>query len=316
MWAVLATILILTLTFGLLVSSPNPETGYIAFEAAQEGHDPLEAIELHEQQRGEDRPITDQYLNYMIGMATLNWGTSFTYNTDVILVISQAWIYSAMIVIPATILAVFFGFVIGIYSAMNQYSKTDYAATFFAFFGISLPNFWFAIVLILVFGVFLGWFPITYNTDNPMFSIANAVNIVLPVIVLATAAIASEMRYARAEALEYVRAEFVKTARAKGASESRVMIRHVFRPAMVPLITILIGDLVGIIFATAYIVEVIFGIPGLGLVSYNALIRQDTPLVLATTLLPVFVAILGNLLQDIAYTMLDPRIKYRSREVA
>ena len=313
-WALIATVIILTVTFLLMAASPNPETSTIAFEAAQAGYDVDEAVELHEAQRGEDRALFEQYVDFMVSMFTLDWGNSFTYNTDVMSVIANAWVYSAMVVIPGTILAVVLGFGIGLYSATNQYTKTDYAATFFAFFGISLPNFWFAIILILVFGVWFGVLPISYNTDNPMFSMANVANLILPITVLATAAIASEMRYARAEALEYVRAEFVKTARAKGISERRVMIRHIFRPAMVPLITILIGDLVGIIFASTYIIEVIFGIPGLGLVSYNALIRFDTPVVLATTLIPVFIAVLGNLAQDIAYTMLDPRIDYGGRQ--
>ena len=132
-------------------------------------------------------------------------------------------------------------------------------------------------------------------------------------IVLSTSAIASEMRYARAESLEYVHAEFVKTARAKGLSENEVTVRHIFRPAMVPLITILVGDILGLLFAGAYVIEYIFQIPGLGLISYNAIIQQDTPLVLATVLIPVFIAIIGNLIQDICYTMLDPRIEFGDR---
>lgn len=312
-WALVATFLITTVMFGMLATSPNPEKSQIAFEAAQEGQDIEEAVEVYEDSRGEDRPLLDQYVDYMISMFTFEWGESFIYSEDVVDVISNAWVYSALVVIPSTIIAVILGFGIGLYSATHQYTKTDYAATFFAFFGISVPNFWFAIMLILLFGVHLGWLPISFASDAPMFSAEQLKSLILPIVVLTTAAIASEMRYARAETLEYVRAEFVKTARAKGISEPKLLLRHIFRPALVPLITILIGDFIGIIFATSYIVEVIFGIPGLGLISFNALIRFDTPLVLATTLVPVFIAIVGNLLQDIAYTVLDPRIDYGGR---
>ncbi|MFP9190845.1 ABC transporter permease [Natronosalvus vescus] len=312
-WALIASFIIMSFTFGLLAASPNPTTSQVAFDAAQDGADPQEAVETYEATRGEDRPLFEQYTDFMVSMYTLDWGDSFIYQTDVLGVIADAWIYSAIIVIPSTILAVLIGFGVGLYSATNQYTKTDYAATFAAFFGISVPNFWLAIMLILIGGVMLGWFPTSYDTGVSWWSLEHLHQLILPLIVLTTAAVASEMRYARAETLEYVNAEWTKTARAKGVSEWKIMFRHIFRPATPVLITILVADFVGIIFATSYVIEVIFGIPGLGLVSYNAIINQDTPLVLATTLIPVIIAILGNLLQDILYTVLDPRISYEGR---
>ena len=121
------------------------------------------------------------------------------------------------------------------------------------------------------------------------------------------------MRYARAEALEYVEAEFVKTAKAKGVDERTIVLKHVFRPAAVPLATILVGDLLGIIFVGSYLIEVVFGIPGLGLLSFKAITNQDTALVFGTVFVPTFLAIIGNLAQDIAYVVLDPRIDYGDR---
>ncbi|GAB3024531.1 ABC transporter permease [Natronobiforma cellulositropha] len=312
-WALFATFLVVTLTFALLAASPNPETSQAAWQAAQDGSDPEEARALVDQQHGAGDSLTTQYVSYMVSMFSLDWGQSTTYNEDVTSVIANAWVYSAITVIPATIIAVVVGFGIGLYSATHQYTTADYAATLVAFFGVSIPNFWFAIVLMLVFGELLGLTPISYDSEVPFWSLEHLSYLVLPITVLATAAVASEMRYARAEALEYVSATWTKTARAKGLSETAVTIRHVFRPATVPLVTILVADLVGIIFATAYVVEVIFGIPGLGYVSYQALVRMDTPLVLATTLIPVFVTIVANLCQDLAYTVLDPRIDYEGR---
>lgn len=314
LWAIVATFIILTFTFGLLMVSPNPEASAAAFTAAQEGGDPEEARERIEQIRGEDRPVHEQYLDFMTSMATFDWGSSFTYSEPVRDTIIRAYPYSLAVVVPPTIFAIISGFAIGVYSSTHQYSKGDFLGTAFAFFGLSLPNFWFAIMLMLVFAVSLGWLPVSYDTTVDFWSLEHIRYLILPWFVLWTGAIASEMRYARAETLEYVQAAWTKTARAKGLDETKLTYRHIFRPAMVPLITIVIGDLVGIIFATALVVEVIFAIPGLGLISYQALVRQDTPLVLVTIMIPVFIAIIGNLLQDIAYTILDPRISYEGRE--
>ena len=161
-----------------------------------------------------------------------------------------------------------------------------------------------------VFGVELGWFPVVFDSDLPFFSLGMARQLVLPVVVLVTGTIAGIMRYSRAEALEYVEAEFVKTAKSKGADGYRILTRHVLRPAAVPLMTILVGDILGIFLAASYLVEVVFGIPGLGQLSYNAIIAQDTSLVLGTTLIFTFISVIGNLIQDVAYTVLDPRIDY------
>lgn len=314
-WTFFATWVTLTITFLLMDLSPA-SVGQAEFvnEMVQQGYTASEARELYQQQIGAGETIWERYSDFMIAMVTLDWGTSIAYNEPVWDVIANSWIYSFQYALPSTIIATALGFGIGLYSATHQYTREDYAATLFAFTGISLPNFWFAIMLILVFGVWLGWFPTYYTTDFPgILSLQNAHQLILPIVVLTTAAIASEMRYARAESLEYVHAEFVKTARAKGISENELTIRHIFRPAMVPLVTILVGDILGLLFAGGYVIEVIFQIPGLGLVSYEAIIQQDTPLVLATTLIPVFIAIIGNLLQDIAYTVLDPRIDYGDR---
>lgn len=313
-WAVIATLIILTFTFGLLLISPNPEASAAAFTAAQEGGDPSDARERIEQIRGEDRPVHEQYIDYMHSMLTFDWGLSYTYSEPVRDTIVGAYPYSLAVVVPPTIFAIIAGFAIGVYSSTHQYSKGDFLGTAFAFFGLSLPNFWFAIMLMLLFGVILQWLPVSYDTTVPFWSLEHLRYLILPWFVIWTGAIASQMRYARAETLEYVNAAWTKTARSKGLDESTLTYRHIFRPAMVPLITIVIGDLVGIIFATALVVEVVFAIPGLGLISYQALLRQDTPLVLVTIMIPVFIAIIGNLLQDIAYTILDPRISYEGRD--
>ncbi|WP_135825177.1 ABC transporter permease [Halorussus ruber] len=312
-WAFVATFIILTITFLLLEVTPDAQAAQLQFQAAQGGGSAEAAREAYETRRGLDAPLWERYSNYMINVFTLEWGWSDTRSQPVVEAILDAYPYSLMYGIPAVLISTVVGIAIGLYSATHQYTLADYAGTFVAFFGISIPNFWFGIILLLVFAVELGWVPVLFDPNVPVFSVANAKQLVLPVFVLTTAAIASEMRYARAEALEYVNAEFVKTAKAKGADGRRILTRHILRPALVPLSTILVGDLLGLILTTSYLVEVVFGIPGLGRLSLDAILNQDTALVLGTTFIPVLIAVIGNLLQDLAYTILDPRIDYGDR---
>jgi peptide/nickel transport system permease protein len=295
----------------------------LEFEAAQAGRDPQQARQAAAEARGLDQPFHVQYIEFMRNMLTLNWGWSTTRSQTVMDALTDAIPYSLMYGVPAVLISTALGLAIGLYSATNQYTKTDYAATFFAFFGISIPNFWFAIVLLVVFGAWLGWVDILFDPNaskvdgefalRAILGWENVKQLILPTFVLTTTSIAGVMRYSRAEALEYVEAEFVKTARAKGVDDRTILLKHVFRPASVPLATILVGDLLGIIFVGSYLIEVVFGIPGLGLLSYHAIVNQDTALVFGTVFVPTFIAIVGNLAQDIAYVILDPRIDYGDR---
>ncbi|MFB6198842.1 MAG: ABC transporter permease, partial [Halobacteriaceae archaeon] len=264
-------------------------------------------------------------IDYIIDMFQGNWGWSRMRAEPVTDAIATAWPYSAQFMIPAIILAATVAYIIGLYSAMNQYTISDYIGTFIAFFGLSIPNFWFAIMLILIFGVWMRGatvfgislsplaLPVYYDTDVPMFSLANLRQLILPIFVVSTGAVAGQMRYSRAQALEYANAEFVKVAKAKGASEWRILLKHILRVALVPLATVLVGDVLALLWAGSTLVEFVFQIPGIGLLAYKAIINQDTALVMGTILIPIFIAIIGNLLQDLAYVALDPRIDYGDR---
>ena len=312
-WAVVATFIILSVTWGLLAVTPNQEVEQLQFQTASSGGDAERVAEAFAEQRGQNRPLAEQYVSYMTNMATLNWGWSESRSQPVTTAILQALPYTAIYSVPTTVVSILLGIGIGLYSATHQYTKADYAATLFAFFGFAIPNFWFAIILLLVFGVQLGWFPVVFDPDVPFLSLAMARQLVLPVVVLVTGTIAGLTRYSRSRALEYVQADFVKTAKAKGASEGRILSRHILRPASTSLVTLLVTDLLGIFIAASYLVEVVFGIPGLGQLSYRAIIAQDTALVLGTVLIGVLISVVGNLLQDVAYTLLDPRIDYGDR---
>ncbi|OYR81342.1 peptide ABC transporter permease, partial [Halorubrum distributum] len=178
--------------------------------------------------------------------------------------VTQALYYTAQYSIPWTILTVILGPLVGVYSAANMYSWKDHAATGFAFFGYAIPNFFFGIILLLIFGVWLEWIPITYNTGVPVFSVENAIQLAVPVFVLVTGSIGAVMRVSRNESAEFQNADFMKTAKAKGVSPLRAYAYHVMRPTLVPLSTTLVGQLLALFLGASLLVEVVFAIPGLG----------------------------------------------------
>ncbi|GGL59068.1 ABC transporter permease [Halocalculus aciditolerans] len=317
LWTVVAVWIALTITFGLLSVTPNPGMTKAVMGCAAAGDDPQQCREQFKQQHDLDIPVTERYENYMVNMATLNWGWSDSRGQYVTSAIADAWKFTAQYAIPVIVLSTLIGYSIGLYSAYKPYTLTDYAGSFVAFFGISIPNFWFALVLIMLLGTRFDFIPVYYQSGIPVeqgwFSLANAMQLVLPITVMLTASLAWQMRYSRAQALEQMNQEFVKVAKAKGASQFRLMIYHVLRMAAVPLSTSFVGSLIAIFWSGSVIIEQIFAIPGLGYMSYTALVEQDTALILATTLITVFLAIIGNLIEDIAYVVLDPRIDYGDR---
>ena len=301
---------VVTITFILLRIGPSsPADKYLANLSART-QDPSKVIEAVEARYGLDKPIYEQYFNYLGNLARGDWGWSFSTSLPVIELIKRHWIYSFQLILLSMLFASSLGIFIGIYSAVKQYTKTDYIATFFSFIGISIPNFWLGIMLILIFSVQLGWFKTYYDTGLPMFSLANLKALILPVITLGTGMMAGYTRYARSATLDNLRKEFVKTARAKGLPERVVIGKHVFRNAILPIITIIMFDLAGVVFGGAYLTEIIFGIPGLGRVSFNAIFANDYPVVITITLIGAMVVLFTNLATDIVYTWLDPRISY------
>jgi peptide/nickel transport system permease protein len=301
---------ILTVTFILVRIGPtSPADKYLTNLAAR-GEEPAQVIAAIEARYGLDKPIHEQYFSYIGNLMRGDWGWSFSTSMPVIELIKTHWIYSFQLILFSTILAALVGILIGIYSAVRQYSKTDYIATFFSFIGISIPNFWLGVMLILLFSVKLGLFKTYYDTGIPLLSLANLQQLILPVITLGTGMMAGYTRYTRSAMLDNLRKEFVRTARAKGLPERVVIGKHVFRNAILPLVTIIMFDLGSIVFGGAYLTEIVFGIPGLGRISFNAIFADDYAVVVAVTLISAFLILLINLTTDIAYAYLDPRIRY------
>ena len=313
LWSLIATYLILSVTWGLLAVTPDKDIRQAKIEAAQRGQNAEAAAERIRKLKGMDRPLWVRYTDYMTDIATLNWGWSESRAQPVTQAIWESLQYTVQYSIPWTLLTLILGPAVGLYSAANQYTTKDHLATLFAFFGYAIPNFWFGIILLVIFGVHLGWVPVVYDSSVSVFSWENVKQLILPVFVLTTGSIGSIMRVSRNESAEYLNADFVKTARAKGADERRLLTRHILRPASVPMSTTFVGTMIYLFIGASYLVEVVFGIPGLGMLTLKAIQAQDTALVLGTSFIGIFVAVIGNLLQDITYTILDPRISFGDR---
>jgi peptide/nickel transport system permease protein len=223
------------------------------------------------------------------------------------------------LVIVAELLAILLAVGIGVYSALRQYSVFDYTATTFSFVGIAMPVFWIALMLqVLVVQIFLSTghklFPVAnLNSVDPgsgiHFVIDRAHHLALPIFVLMIASIATYSRYMRASMLEVVNSDYVRTARAKGLTENRVTMKHAFRNALIPIVTVVALNF-GALIAGAVVTETVFSLDGMGLYYINALLGADPYPVMAWLMVTATLVIVFNLVADIMYGLLDPRVRY------
>ena len=204
---------------------------------------------------------------------------------------------------------------LGIVAATHQYSKLDYAISIIALAGISLPTFFFASLLKLVFSVKLGWFDLFglvgryYNQLDPLHQFLDKANhLVLPIVTLVVLSIGSLMRYTRTNMLEVLNADYIRTARAKGVPENKVIYKHAFRNTLIPLVTIVGGSLPGL-FSGALITETLYAIPGIGYTSYHSMVGGDIPFSMFYMVFLAILTLVGNLITDILYAAVDPRVR-------
>lgn len=272
------------------------------------------------EQLGLDRSGPAQYVSWLSHFVRGDWGTSLITGASVGSDIRRALVNSAILGLAGIVVSLLFGVTIGVFSALRQYSTFDNVATGGAFLGLSIPNFWFALMLQIVFGLYLTrWFnlgaPILYTAGmtSPGSSGFNPVDLLrhlaLPAIVLSVQIVAIYSRYTRASMLEVLHADYLRTARAKGLKERRVIFHHALRNALIPLTTQL-GIDVGAMAAGLIITEQIFQWPGMGRFFITAMTNGDYPQILPWLMVTVSFVIVFNLLADIAYAVLDPRIRY------
>jgi len=266
---------------------------------------------------GLDKPLHLQYFNWLKRIFLLNFGNSFKDGRKVISKILERLPATLLLNILSLIAIFLVALPIGILSAVKQNSLFDKGMTVFVFLGFSIPTFWLALLLMFLFGVKLGLLPISgmVSINFDTFSLAGGIldiikHLILPVFVSAFGGLAYLSRYARASMLEVIRQDYIRTARAKGLPEQQVIFKHALRNALIPVVTLLGLSLPALI-GGGFIFETIFAWPGMGRLGYEAIMSRDYPVIMGVGIMVALLTLLGNLLADITYAYVDPRIRYK-----
>jgi peptide/nickel transport system permease protein len=292
-------------TFLLLQLAPNDPALYFLPANVR---DPSQIDRVREQ-LGLDDSIVAQYFHWLGSILRGDFGQAYSYGVPVTSIISERLVPTLQIQAISIAFSLVIAVPLGVVAAVRRRSWADNTLTAGSLFGLSMPNFWFALLLISLFSLRLGWLPTSGTgegawTDRWQY-------FVMPVLVLGLSTIPWYSRFMRASMVQTLNEDFIRAARARGLSERRVLFRHAFKPASLPLLTIIALSLPRLLGGTV-IVEVIFAWPGLGRLSYDSILRQDYPVVMALTLFVGAFVIIVNLAVDVAYSAIDPRISHGS----
>ncbi len=269
-----------------------------------------EAKEAARERLGLNDPAPLRYVQWLGRAVTGDLGYSLTSRQPVTDIIMVRLPKTLQLVGTAMVFSIIVGVSTGIISALRQYTWIDYAATFFSFFWLSVPGFFLGLMMIYLFAVKLNWFPVfgasSPGADYPILDRLH--HLVLPSVVIGLDLAAALTRYTRASLLEVMRADYMRTARAKGLKERIVIVRHGLKNALIPIITVVAFRMPYLI-SGAVVIETVFQWPGLGLLTLNAANQKDYPLVLALALAVTIIVVVSSFLADIAYSIVDPRIR-------
>lgn len=269
------------------------------------------ALEAKAIQLGLDKPFYVQYFVWLKNVLNGNLGYSVKSYQPVSQIIGSHLGPTILLMGTSMLVGLGFAIPIGIYSAIHRYSKRDYALVTMSFFGTSIPSFFLSLIFIYFFTVKLGWLPSsgikTAGGDGGWVDLIE--HMVMPVLVLAISIAGSNLRYVRSAVLEILQKDYVRTARSKGIGRFLTINKHALRNALIPIITV-IGMQIPTLFGGAVIVEQVFSWPGLGLITMNAIMNRDYPVIMGVALLTAVVVLMANLITDILYAMVDPTIKY------
>lgn len=249
---------------------------------------------------GLDDPLVIQFGRFLLGVFRLDFGTSYKDNMPVLQKLMEALPYTAQLTFAAIVVALLIGIPVGIISATKQYSVFDRIATIGALIGFSTPNFWLSIMLILVFSVNLGWLPVS--------GAGSFKHLILPAIALGTQSAAVFTRMTRSSMLEVLNQDYIRTARAKGLDNRVVILKHALKNALIPVITV-VGLQIGLLFGGAILTETVFAWPGVGRLMIDSIRAKDTPVVQGGVIFTASIFVVINLLVDILYAYVDPRVK-------
>jgi peptide/nickel transport system permease protein len=306
-----------TLIFFVLALAPgDPTAAYL------NPNIPAEVIEQLRRNFGLDQPIYIRYVKWLAAFLSGNWGYSLAQSRPVVDILMEALPNTLILAGIALVLVFVSGVLIGVIQAVRQYSWIDGSLSVISLFFYSMPSFWLALMLMMVFALKAhewGW-PIALpptgvtSVEYDFMSAGEQIrdriaHLVLPVATLTLALAAGVARYARGQMLEVIRQDFIRTARAKGLPERTVIMKHALRNSLIPIVTLL-GLYLPFLFSGAVFVEVIFAWPGMGRVIVDAIFQRDYPLVMATSFLFAVMVVLGSLIADVLYAVVDPRIRY------
>jgi peptide/nickel transport system permease protein len=283
---------------------------------AQFAANPNVAPEVRENLRkslGLDQPWHVRYVKWLLALLRGDFGYSFASHSPVAGLLVERLPNTLAVVGVAYVIAIFFAIPIGMVSAVKRYSLFDHAATAFAFIGFSAPTFFIGLLLIMIFSINLHWFPFIYDSTlkvNDLSSLVEQIRqSIMPIVVLTLFNTATLARFIRAEMLEHLPLEYVRTARSKGVAERLVILRHVLRNSLIPVVT-LVALGIPAVFAGAIVTEQIFRVPGIGELLIRSIGSSDTPVVAAIVFLFAILVVVFNLIADVLYAVLDPRIRY------
>lgn len=318
LYSILILFLVSMLIYGLVRLMPNDYVENKLLPMLNQGtvseEDIIRMKELYGIADNSFGGIVKGYFGWLGNAMKGDLGISFKYSQPVSKVIGQSMWVSFIIAVLAYILVYLIAIPLGIKSAVKQYSVLDYSITTFTMIGISLPGFFLATVLIKVFAVDLGIFPQqgledAANMSSGIAKLGDQIyHCILPMITLVVLSVGGTMRHTRTNTLEVLNADYIRTARAKGLSEKSVVYKHVFRNTMIPMVTMMAGVLPSL-FGGAMILENVFALPGIGKLAYDALVVGDIPFIMGYEMFLAILTVIGVLLSDIAYVIVDPRIK-------
>lgn len=300
--------LLVTLSLFLIMHLLPGDPIYAAIGESEASLDP-EAIHQMREQLGLNDPIPVQYAHWLSNLAQGDLGRSFKDRRSVSQNIRDRIPITSQVGLMALLVAVCVGVPAGTIAAVKRNSLVDYFVTVVAMFGIAVPSFWFAIMLIWLFVVTLGWLPASGFVGIWTDPVEAIKHMILPVAALGLTLAGSIMRYTRSSVLETLNQDYVRTARSKGLNEKTVIIRHALRNSLLPVVTI-IGLQLGYLLGGSIIIESMFAIPGLGRLALDAINGRDYPTLQGVVLLFTVLVLVVNLLTDMSYALLDPRIRY------
>ncbi len=322
-WSVLKRLLqavplllaVATVTFFIVHLAPGDPMDMFLEQRYRRNIDP-EVIELIRQKYGLDQPLHIQYAKWIGNLFQGDFGESFRYRRPVSTLIAERVPYTLQLTVLALLLDALVGIALGTFSAVKQYSAMDKTVTLGSLTIYSIPGFWLALMLVLLFSVNLGWLPTsqTRSLDYELLSWPGKLgdllwHLVLPVFVLGIGSAAGTARYMRNRLLEVLSEEYIVAARARGVRERTVTLKHAMRNALIPIVTIY-GMSLPFLLGGAVLIERVFAWPGMGLLAVEAVGGRDYPVILATSMMGAVLVILGNLLADILYAFVDPRVSY------